>query len=235
MKKITIIIITFFLYLTSFAQENNIRVRYIKGLKKVTDTTSKKPSMLKDLYFTLIANGKESVFYYKKGMKITGQEINARFINADGGGGVFYKNIEKNEYLHQDSFQDDLYLINLKEKEWVLTKEKKEINNFLCYKAVSKEVYFDEFMHQERIVNYIAWFTPEISLPFGPTVFNGLPGLVIAAQVDGYYYYADKIEFNLEKTPVIKPQKGIKIHEEEIVKKINELGKKLYQKYHKRQ
>ncbi len=219
----------------SSAQEKNIRVRYIKGLKKITDTTSRRPLMMKNLYYTLITNGKESLYYYKNGLKITGQEINKRFIKSGNDGGVFYKNIDKKEYVHQETFQDELYLINLKEKNWILTKEKQKINNYLCYKAVSQEIYFNEFTHKKMTTKYIAWYTPEISIPFGPNVFNGLPGLVIAGQIDGYYYFADKIEVNVGKKIITKPNKGILISEKEMKKKINELGKMLYKKYGRKQ
>lgn len=232
MKKI-ILTITFFLCLTFNAQENNIRVRYIKGLKKVTDTTSTKPSMLKDLYYTLLSNGRESVFYYKEGMNITGQEINSRFIGAGGGDGIYYKNIINKKYLHQSVFFEEEYLVSLSEKIWVLTKEKKVVNNFLCYKAVSEEIYFSEIFRKEVLIKHVAWYTPEIPVPFGPSVFNGLPGLVIAAQVGGYYYYADKIEFNLKENPIIRPKEGTIISELELKKKIKVFEKKQYQKFEK--
>lgn len=232
MKKI-ILAITFFLYLSSFAQQNNIRVRYIKGLKKVADTTSSKPSMLKDIYYTLITNGKESVFYYKEGMKISGQETNNRFIGAGGGDGIYYKNITNKKYLHQSDFLGNEYLVSLNEKVWVLTKEKKVVNNFLCYKALSEQIYYSEIFRKEVLIKHVAWYTPEIPVPFGPTVFNGLPGLVIAAQVGGYYYYADKIEFNLKENPIIIPKKGTVISEFELMKKIKEFEKKQFQKFEK--
>lgn len=232
MKKI-ILAINFFLYLSSLAQENNIRVRYIKGLKKVADTTNSKPSMLKDLYYTLITNGKESVFYYKEGMKISGQETNKRFIGAGGGDGIYYKNITNKKYLHQSDFLGNEYLVSLNEKVWVLTKEKKVVNNFLCYKAFSEQIYYSEIFRKEVLIKHVAWYTPEIPVPFGPTVFNGLPGLVIAAQVGGYYYYADKIEFNLKENPIIIPKKGTVISELELMKKIKEFEKKQFQKFEK--
>lgn len=234
MKNI-ILTLTLFLCFISSAQKQNIKVTYIKGLKPISDTTEKKPSLLKDIYYTLLSNGIESIFYYKKGLELTGKEENKRFIGMGGGSGVYYKDISKKEYLHQDHFLGKQYLIRLEEKDWTLTKEEKKVNNFLCKKAISTKVFFSEILQKKIKVEYIAWYTLEIPIPFGPTVFNGLPGLVLAGQVGGSYYYANKIEFNLKLDNIKKPHKGIKISEIDLNNKINQFEKKEYQKYFKKQ
>lgn len=52
---------------------------------------------------------------------------------------------------------------------WKITAEEKKIESLTCIKA---ECHF-------RGRQYIAWFTPDIPLPFGPWKMGGLPGLVV--------------------------------------------------------
>jgi GLPGLI family protein len=214
----------------SYAQEKNIKVTYVKGLKKVTDTTSKKPSILRDISYSLLASHTESVFSVVKKMKLDEQAVNSRFVGSGGGKGVYYKNKQTKEYIHQDDFKNNRYLIDLKEKKWVLTKEKKIINKFICYKAICEEVYFSLFLNKKIINRFIAWYTPEIPMPFGPSEFNGLPGLVLAGQIGGYYFFADKIEFNPKNIVINKPTKGIKISITEMDKKHKDEVKKILKK-----
>lgn len=54
-------------------------------------------------------------------------------------------------------------------KTWKLIDETKIINTISCKKA---EVTF-------KGRNWIAWYSPEIPLPYGPYKFSGLPGLII--------------------------------------------------------
>jgi GLPGLI family protein len=54
-------------------------------------------------------------------------------------------------------------------KNWKLVNETKVINTINCKKA---EVTF-------KGRNWIAWYTPEIPLPYGPYKFSGLPGLIV--------------------------------------------------------
>lgn len=52
---------------------------------------------------------------------------------------------------------------------WKLVNESKTINTFNCQKA---EVYY-------KGRNWVAWYTNEVPLPYGPYKFSGLPGLII--------------------------------------------------------
>lgn len=54
-------------------------------------------------------------------------------------------------------------------KNWKLIDETKVINTINCKKA---EVTF-------KGRNWVAWYSPEIPLPYGPYKFSGLPGLII--------------------------------------------------------
>ncbi|UKB82372.1 GLPGLI family protein [Chryseobacterium sp. MEBOG06] len=59
-------------------------------------------------------------------------------------------------------------------KNWKLVDETKIINTISCKKA--------EATFKGR--NWIAWYSPEIPLPYGPYKFSGLPGLIIKISDD---------------------------------------------------
>lgn len=54
-------------------------------------------------------------------------------------------------------------------KDWKLINETKTINSFVCRKA--------EVSYKGR--EWIAWYTTDIPLPYGPYKFSGLPGLIV--------------------------------------------------------
>lgn len=70
---------------------------------------------------------------------------------------------------------------------WNLQNETKTIGKFTCHKATS----------QFRGRTYIAWYTPEIPLPYGPWKLQGLPGLILEAydSSEEVYYYFKSIEY----------------------------------------
>lgn len=64
---------------------------------------------------------------------------------------------------------------------WELTTESKKINNFTCYKAIG---YLNQrgYIKGLKKLYVLAWYSPDIALPFGPKFFAGLPGLVFEGQ-----------------------------------------------------
>lgn len=52
---------------------------------------------------------------------------------------------------------------------WKIIKETKKIGNYLCQKAILR--------YKGRV--WVAWFTNEIALNFGPYIFEGLPGAIL--------------------------------------------------------
>lgn len=78
---------------------------------------------------------------------------------------------------------------------WNLQNESKKIGKFTCYKATT----------QFRGREYIAWYTPEIPLPYGPWKLQGLPGLILEAYDSSQeiYYYFRSVEYpTTNKTPI---------------------------------
>lgn len=74
------------------------------------------------------------------------------------------------KYIFHRKLSNKYYSYEIKNKiDWKLTKDKKKIGKFTVQKATAE--------YGGR--NWEAWFTREIPLPYGPYIFNGLPGLIL--------------------------------------------------------
>lgn len=69
---------------------------------------------------------------------------------------------------------------------WELQENTKSILGFTCYSATTKF----------RGRTYIAWYTPEIPLSYGPWKLNGLPGLILEAYSDDDRYRFRAVSYN---------------------------------------
>lgn len=100
--------------------------------------------------------------------------------------------------------------------EWKLISETKIIENYVCFKA---KVNF-------RGREFIAWYTNDIPLPYGPLKFSGLPGLIIEIydSKKEYTIVANKILFNSQKKINKIPDTDLKMSLKEFVEKYDELN-----------
>jgi GLPGLI family protein len=103
-----------------------------------------------------------------------------------------FVDIDKKEAIHFVEYQPDS-LLSIEQFQvteplnilrWVIEDDFKDIGNFSCQKA---STWF-------RGRNYIAWFTHEIPVTFGPWKLNGLPGLIVYA-----YDLSGEVVFKLEE------------------------------------
>ncbi|MCH3881567.1 MULTISPECIES: GLPGLI family protein [Tenacibaculum] len=72
--------------------------------------------------------------------------------------------------------KDKVYQVQYKKMiNWVLKEDAKIIDGFTCYKAVRTELN----KRTNKYVETIAWYTPDIPVPYGPLGNGGLPGLIL--------------------------------------------------------
>lgn len=94
-------------------------------------------------------------------------------------------------------------------KGWKLVQGEKEIAGFVCKKAINKK--FNK--RTGNYYTYTAWYTQDISSPFGPVGIGGLPGVILELKKGkGYTFTAQKVEFDMKsksKVPKINPAKRI--------------------------
>ena len=136
-----------------------------------------------------------------------------------GGSGIYYKNTKDKLKLVQttNTGQKINVIHDFNEYEWVISNQTKKIGNYLCYKATAEVKEFNYIKNKEIIYKPYVWFTREISLPFGPKGFDGLPGLVLEAAVtEKVILFANDIDFNyLGKENISKPTGGKEMTKEE--------------------
>jgi len=77
--------------------------------------------------------------------------------------------------------------------EWKLYKEKKQIGEYVCYKAILTDG--QELLGYNKDMVIEAWYAPELPVPFGPFEFEGLPGLILELKLGVKLYYATSIKF----------------------------------------
>lgn len=140
-------------------------------------------------------------------------------------GNQFYVSYDDKTIIFLKESLGEEFLINKKvidpkQDGWLFLNEKKEINGFLCYKAIRDF----EFIRKgiKTIRKQIVWYAPEIPFRFGPRDFIGFPGLVLKL-IDGKITYTlrnIKLSKTLEK--IEKPTKGKKVSEEEYEKILQE-------------
>lgn len=128
------------------------------------------------------------------------QDIKARTVSAQ-------RDVFEQTYLIKDT---------LRNLEWRITDETREIAGFECRKAVTKIC---------DSVYVVAFYTDQIAVSSGPEEFGGLPGMILGLAVPRLYttWFATKLEL-VEPTTVqlAPPQKGKKVNWNQLY---GELGK----------
>ena len=117
-----------------------------------------------------------------------------------------YFDFEKNQKVE---YLTRVFLVNseIEAVPWKLGSEKKKILEYTCMGAT---VTLDD---QE----IVAWFSPEIPVSLGPSVFGGLPGLILAVERNGETaYVATSVKLSPPtEDSMVKPNKGSKVTREE--------------------
>lgn len=225
--KFNLATIFFFFSIIAISQNKTFEVTYVKGYKNFKDTTSTTPKILKNLKYKLTFNNIEGRFEYIDQMVIDGTKNNSRYKGKGGGNGIYYKNVSSEENLWQFDELDKTFLVedNFKKYKWELFKgEKKIILGYLCYKAVGT---YEEYtsMRGNKTIKVEVWYSPDIPVSFGPSGYDGVPGLVLESKKGSFYFIAEKIkEVKKNNTKIIKP-KGERISRDGLNKMLIELVK----------
>ncbi len=149
------------------------------------------------LYF----NNTKSVFIYDKigqnnsnssVVKMNNEGLSVNFKNIDKDGSQIYRDYKNKKIklrLAKSSLFEDFTVIDTWTPiEWKIKNKFKKIGKYKCQKAVGNF----------RGRTYIAWFTEEIPLPYGPWKLFGLPGLILEAKDSEKMF---KAEFKSIKYP----------------------------------
>ena len=128
---------------------------------------------------------------------------------------VFY-DFGKNEKTEQLEFMTRDFLISesIKSNAWKLTNKKIKVQNYVCQTAELKK-------GEDTIT---AMFSPEIPVSAGPDEYFGLPGLILAIEINGETaFMATSVNLTPPKKGALsKPDDGKKVTREELDKTIEE-------------
>jgi GLPGLI family protein len=153
---------------------------------------------------------------YKKIKKMEDSSLKNKVALALSGfkGEVFFNRYKKEIINKKNVFGTDFLIVkNFDSIKWELTKEKLIINELICYKAKTKIQ--EEGRNGVREIEIVAWYTPDVNIPFGPDGYGGLPGLIIQLEKGNIVTVLHKIEFIDTKTNIELPTKGKVVTEKE--------------------
>lgn len=156
---------------------------------------------------------------------------------------TFYKNFKENIFITEKDLMSKQFFVKdqLTKLNWVLSSETKKIGNYNCQKATAKIVekvetsedntkstnfLEDKSLPEEKIIT--AWYTTEIPISNGPTLYWGLPGLILEIEEDGNKLICSKIVLNPKKKTNIKTPKTSEListedYDKIVAKKMKEL------------
>lgn len=172
MKKITTIVLLFALNYSLYSQSKVVQVQYESVKGNITNTETLLTFNNKAIFIidSLLIENKENANIieedeYNNRITISQKRIKLDatkyYIAKDDAIIYFTQSFKGKAVLVKDSIPEYLWKIS--------SKETKKIGDFLCKKASTN------FRGSE----IVAWYTEEISIPFGPWKFKGLPGLIL--------------------------------------------------------
>ncbi len=117
---------------------------------------------------------------------------------------VIVKDLEANKQIAQRDVYEETYLVQdtLRQLDWRIYNETREIAGFECKKAVAKIC--------DSVV-VVAFFTDQITVCSGPESFGGLPGMILGLAIPrlGTTWYATRVETTTPTANQLAPkQKG---------------------------
>lgn len=154
---------------------------------------------------TLVLTYNEHLSYFTLEPYIAKDELHSKFAKTLAGVKGDWE--QSSGYSHRyGAANDTLYRINYEERllDWRLENETTTIDGYQCYKA--SQQFYNKL--SRNYITYIAWYTPEIPVSYGPLGFGGLPGLILQLEYKKKIIKAEKIILNpksvsLERLPKV--------------------------------
>jgi len=131
-----------------------------------------------------------------------------------GNDNIFYKDFTTQTTVEKRSLMEKEFLVedSIRNVSWKLVDgETKTVAGHTCKKATGKS---------QMGLDLIAWYAEDMNLPAGPAQFGGLPGLILALDVNQgeIVYVAKEIKATVKKADIKAPAKGKKVTPAEFAK-----------------
>lgn len=175
-------------------------------------------SIVKQIKFSLAFDDKVSTFDFidNKEIKLDERALATTLAYHLDYAGTIWQD-DQNSYVETnigfgEKSKRVLLLRDKEESEWHISDETKYIGDFLCIKATKE----DTLKRGEKTVvkPAIAWFCPELPIPYGPLNYGNLPGLIMELQTDRAIFGLLTIEF---KEISIKDRPALPLYTEQEV------------------
>ena len=237
MKNFQLLLVTMFTALLSWqANAQEISVVYSARINTASEELFKETGLPEDMRRALINAYGKVVFSYgltyvnnestfqmlpsnkKQEISFMGQTMDLSAMTEEQSKNVTYKNHQTKQIISKTLFLGKEFLVTdtiAVEQFNIVENEVKEILGFECKKAISSDG------------KNIVWYTEHIPVADGPINTN-LPGLILEAHLDQYFYTATSIDDNTKQSIVI-PTGGKKMTNaefQEMVQKQTEMMKR---------
>lgn len=152
---------------------------------------------------------------------------------VSGDSDILYKNTKEKRYTNQNESFSKLFLIkdDLKDIEWTLGSETKNIGEYTCFKATTtreiediesgisfngdKDLSRDQDESPKmKEITITAWYTPQIPVSTGPGNYHGLPGLILEVNDGTETVICSKLVINPKNAlDIVEPKKGKELNQ----------------------
>ncbi len=223
------ILIAFFLFLSSFCNAQNIfitsgKIEFEKKTnmyKEMESFGSGENSWIAQMkkmipqysltYFDLYFDSTKSLYKPGKAAPVTAMKIPDWF-QGPANDNVIYDDLKNAKTVSQKNVFENTFLVNdsLRNIEWKMTSELREIAGFQCHRA--ETIIMDS-------IYIIAFYTDQIIPPGGPESLHGLPGMILGMVIPrmNTTWFATSVQVTGINTNIIQPPlKGKKVDYKEL-------------------
>jgi len=120
-----------------------------------------------------------------------------------------YMDLAKNKMTEQVEFMTRFFIVekDIESMAWKTGSNQRKIQGYICQEGVIKR--------GEEVIT--AWFTPEIPVPLGPENYRGLPGMILAIDINGInVLLATSVDLDSPvENPLTRPSNGKKMKQEQ--------------------
>lgn len=198
--------------------------------------------------YTLSFTKSESSF--KEDVKLDAPGTNGPSWGNSNGQGSVYKNLKDKEMIEDIEMFSKRFLIveKMEQPQWQLTSETKKIGDYTCYKATmtieDKNINMGSIFgrrnnnenadkkEEVKMLDVVAWYSPQIPVSAGPTIYWGLPGLILELNAGRTTMLCTEISINPDvKIEIQKPTKGDKVERDKYNKIIKEKAEEVRERF----
>lgn len=178
--------------------------------------------------FSLIHSNNKSIFYSSDNTSFIKEEYqdqlgvkkNLDKFLVSNFTSVIYKDFENNMFLNREYISQKPYIIEdtLIDYDWDITDKEKEILGMKCYLAKTKDIYGYDIS---------AWFTLNLPITNGPSIYHKLPGLIIEVHSDYFNFLLKDLKIIDSITSIVFEEEGTAINQEDFLNLYNDIYKKM--------